>query len=93
MGRVEASFMNELERLRGRERWIARVRLLGVPFAVVEVGIVSTGYPPGYELRASIITALLPVGAVAVWHLARQELDLRAQRSCSASPRSPSTPA
>jgi K+-sensing histidine kinase KdpD len=72
--------MNELERLRGRERWIARVRLLGVPFAVVEVGIVSTGYPAGYELRAWIVTALLAVGAAAVWLLARRDLDLRAQK-------------
>jgi signal transduction histidine kinase len=72
--------MNELERLRGRERWIARVRLLGVPFAVVEVGLVSADYPPGYELRAWIVTGLLAVGSVAVWYLARRELDLRAQK-------------
>jgi K+-sensing histidine kinase KdpD len=72
--------MNELERLRGRERWIARVRLLSVPFAAVEVGVISTGYPPGYELRAWIVTAALAVGAVAVWLLARRELDLRAQK-------------
>ena len=72
--------MNELDSLRGRERWIAKVRLLGVPFAVVEVGFISTGYPPGYELRAWIVTAALAVGAVAVWFLARQELELRAQK-------------
>jgi K+-sensing histidine kinase KdpD len=72
--------MNELDSLRGRERWIAKVRLLGVPFAVVEVGLISTGYPPGYELRAWIVTAALAVGAVAVWFLARQELELRAQK-------------
>ena len=32
----------ELERLRATERWIAWVRLAAVPFAVVEVGLLST---------------------------------------------------
>ena len=39
----------ELERLRATERWIAWVRLAAVPFAVVEVGLLSTDYPSGYE--------------------------------------------
>jgi K+-sensing histidine kinase KdpD len=72
--------VNELARLRGRERWIAWVRLLGVPFAVVEVGVVSNGYPPGYELWAWIVTAAFAVGAAAVWLLARRELALQAQK-------------
>jgi K+-sensing histidine kinase KdpD len=72
--------MNELARLRGRERWIAWVRLLGVAFALVEVGLVSNEYPPGYELWAWIVTAVLALGAAAVWLLARRELDLRAQK-------------
>ena len=41
--------MSDLLRLRRTERWIARVRLLAVPFAVVEVGFLSHDYPPGYE--------------------------------------------
>jgi hypothetical protein len=47
----------ELERRRQIERWIAWVRLFAVPFAVFEVGVISSGYPPGYERWAWIITA------------------------------------
>ena len=39
----------DLERRREIERWIAWVRVFAVPFAVVEVGFLSHGYPPGYE--------------------------------------------
>jgi hypothetical protein len=39
----------ELERLRQTERWVALVRLLAVPFALVEVGVLTQDYPPGYE--------------------------------------------
>jgi hypothetical protein len=39
----------ELKRLNETERWIAWVRLAAVPFAIVEVGLLSTDYPPGYE--------------------------------------------
>jgi hypothetical protein len=45
----------EHERRRQTERWIAWVRLFAVPFAVVEVGVISSGYPPGYETWAWII--------------------------------------
>jgi hypothetical protein len=79
VGRRPPGAVNELARLRGRERSISWVRLLGVPFAVVEVGVVSS-YPPGYELWAWMVTAVLAVGAVAVWLLARRELALRAQK-------------
>jgi signal transduction histidine kinase len=70
----------ELERRRQIERWIAWVRLFAVPFAVFEVGVISSGYPPGYERWAWIITALLAVGAAAFWFLARAELGLSAQK-------------
>jgi signal transduction histidine kinase len=70
----------ESERRRQIERWIAWVRLFAVPFVVVEVGVISSGYPPGYETWAWIITAVLGVGAVAFWFLARAELGLRAQK-------------
>jgi len=48
----------ELERRRQIERWIAWVRLFAVPFAVVEVGVISSGYPPGDETWAWTITAV-----------------------------------
>jgi len=70
----------ELDRRRQIERWVAWVRLFAVPFAVVEVGVISSGYPPGYETWAWIITAVLGVAAVALWLLARAELGLRAQK-------------
>jgi hypothetical protein len=41
----------------GRERskfWIARVRLIAVLFAVLEMGLFITGYPNGYESVAWI---------------------------------------
>jgi hypothetical protein len=70
----------ELERRRQIERWIAWVRLFAVPFAVFEVGVISSRYPPGYERWAWIITAVLVVGAAGFWFLARAELDLSAQK-------------
>jgi signal transduction histidine kinase len=70
----------EVERRRQIERWIAWVRLFAVPFAVFEVGVISSGYPPGYESWAWIITAVLAVGAAALWFLARAELGLSAQK-------------
>jgi len=71
----------DLERLRQTERWIASVRLIAVPFAAVEVGVVSSGYPPGYETYAWIITGILAGGAVALWLLARRDLAPAAQRA------------
>ena len=69
-----------IERLRELERWIAWVRLLAVPFAVVEVGVVSTRYPPGYEAKAWVITAVFGTGALVLWVLARPKLPATRQR-------------
>jgi signal transduction histidine kinase len=68
-----------LERLRQTERWIAWVRIIALPFAVVEVGLVSTGYPPGYETKAWIITAVFGAGGILFWFLARRDLEAKAQ--------------
>jgi signal transduction histidine kinase len=70
----------ELERTRQTERWIAWVRLIAVPFAVIEVGVVSTGYPPGYENWAWLATAVLGVGAIVLWFAARRNLSPPGQR-------------
>src|SRR5689334_17933523 len=56
-----------LERQREVELWIARVRLVAVFFAVLEVGVLSENYPPGYESYAWIATAVFAVGAVALY--------------------------
>src|SRR5512133_76929 len=51
-------------RQREIEIWIARVRLGAVLFGIVEVGLLSTGYPPGYEGYAWITTGVFAVGAL-----------------------------
>jgi signal transduction histidine kinase len=61
------------ERRRQIERWIAWVRLFAVPFAIVEVGLISENYPPGYERWAWVITGVFAGGGAALWLLARRE--------------------
>ena len=63
----------ELERLRATERWIAWVRLAAVPFAVVEVGLLSTNYPSGYEGLAWLATGLLTLGGIVLYFVSRSE--------------------
>jgi len=63
----------DLDRLRETERWIASVRLAAVPFAIVEVGLLSADYPPGYEGWAWATTGLLAVAGVAFFLLSRWE--------------------
>src|SRR4051812_37114667 len=58
---------SRLRRPREVELWIARVRLAAVCFAVLEVGILSENYPPGYENYAWIATAVFAAGAVALY--------------------------
>jgi signal transduction histidine kinase len=70
----------ELERLRATERWIAWARLAAVPFAIVEVGLLSTDYPSGYENWAWATTALLAVGAGLFYVLSSEKAFARAPR-------------
>jgi signal transduction histidine kinase len=58
------------------EWWISIVRLLAVPFAVLQVWL-TANYPSGYELTAWLLTAALAVGAVALFVTVR---DTRAYR-------------
>ena len=69
----------DLERRQEIERWIAWVRVFAVPSAVVEVGFLSHGFPPGYERWAWIATGALAVGAAVIWLLARRDLSSRSQ--------------
>jgi signal transduction histidine kinase len=48
------------------EWWISVVRLLAVPFAVLQVSLTAS-YPSGYELTAWLLTAALAVGAAALF--------------------------
>jgi signal transduction histidine kinase len=61
----------ETDRLRETERWIAWARLAAVPFAIVEVGLLSTDYPPGYEKWAWATTGLLAVAGIGLFLLSR----------------------
>ncbi len=49
---------------------MAWVRLLAVPFALLEVGVFKSDYPPGYERWAWALTAVFAVGAVGFLWLA-----------------------
>jgi signal transduction histidine kinase len=61
-----------LARLRELELWIARVRLGAVLFGVLEVGLLSTGYPSGYETYAWITTAVFGTGALVLFAASRR---------------------
>jgi signal transduction histidine kinase len=52
---------------REAEVWIARVRLLAIVFAIVQVGLFSEDYPAGYETYAWIVTAIFAAGAIALF--------------------------
>jgi signal transduction histidine kinase len=59
---------------------MAWVRLLAVPFAVLEVGLLKEDYPPGYERWAWALTALLALGAGVLLWLAYRVPSRRAWR-------------
>jgi signal transduction histidine kinase len=69
---------DELRRLRDTERWIAWVRVAAVPFAIVEVGLVTPDYPSGYKNWAWAATGLLAAGAALFFLLSRAEVFERA---------------
>jgi signal transduction histidine kinase len=52
------------------ESWISVVRLGAVVFAIFQVAL-TQGYPAGYETIAWVLTAILAVGAVALYLRAR----------------------
>jgi signal transduction histidine kinase len=60
---------------RQNEHWLASVRLGGVVFAALEVGLFSTGYPPGYRFSAWVITAVFAVGSGLIFAAARKAPD------------------
>jgi signal transduction histidine kinase len=57
------------------ESTIAWARVFAVPFAIVEVGVLSSSYPPGYELAAWLTTAALTAGAAVFFWLSRTEFE------------------
>jgi signal transduction histidine kinase len=53
------------------EWWISIVRLLAVPFAVLQVSL-TEHYPPGYEVIAWVLTGALAVGAASLFATVRE---------------------
>jgi signal transduction histidine kinase len=67
-----ATDSRRIAHLREIEVWIARVRLAAVVFGVLEVGLFSRDYPPGYEGYAWLTTAVFGVGAVLLFVASRR---------------------
>ena len=70
----------DLQRQRDLERWIAWIRLAAVGFAVVQVAI-GKDYPGGYEARAWAATAVLGVGSLVLFALARRTWGPQGQKA------------
>jgi signal transduction histidine kinase len=70
----------DLQLARQLERWTAWIRLAAVPWAALEVGVLTDGYPPRYESAAWAATAGLAVGAVALFAASRRDLGRRELR-------------
>jgi len=62
----------ELERRWELERWISIVRLVAVPWALIEVGIVTNFTTARYETAAWVVTATLAVGAIVFFWIGRR---------------------
>ena len=60
-----------MSRSRSLLGWIAIVRLLAVPVAMLQI-LISNGAPPHHDLYAWIITACLAVGGTLLLQLARR---------------------
>jgi signal transduction histidine kinase len=68
----------ESDRLRAIARWFGFARIVAVPLAIAEV--VSTTFPPGYELWAWVVVGVLAVGAVVFASLSVPRLDVQLLR-------------
>ncbi len=62
------------------ELWIAWVRLAAVVFAILEVGLLSSQFPPRYESAAWLVTGVFFVGAAALVLLAQRSDDRQLRR-------------
>ena len=65
-------------RMREVERWLAFVRLAGVPFALFQVAI-GSNYPRGYEGWAWFITGCFAAGSLVLLWLSQRDWPLRSQ--------------
>ena len=62
----------ELERRWELERWISIIRLITVPWALIEVGLVTDFTSERYETAAWVVTAVLAVGAIVFFWVGRR---------------------
>jgi signal transduction histidine kinase len=62
----------ELERRWELERWISIIRLIAVPWALIEVAVVTDFASSTYEAMAWVVTATLAVGAVVFFGVGRR---------------------
>ena len=65
-----------LSQLRATERWLAWVRVAGVPFAIFQVAI-GAHYPPGYQNWAWLVTGLFALGTAILLLVSRREFSHR----------------
>jgi signal transduction histidine kinase len=65
--------VSETKRLRDIETWVARVRLGGVVFAVLEVGVFTARFPPGYLDAAWALTGAFAFGTLLLLWLSRSD--------------------
>ncbi|MGH3009702.1 MAG: sensor histidine kinase [Gaiellaceae bacterium] len=63
--------------LRDLETRLAWIRLGGVVFAALEVGVFTPTFPPGYELASWIVTAIFGAGAALLFWFAYHEAAAR----------------
>jgi signal transduction histidine kinase len=69
----------ELERRWELERWISLVRLIAVPWAVIEVGLVTRFSSERYETAAWVVTGALAAGAIVFFWVGRRGVPGRYQ--------------
>ena len=69
----------ELERRWELERWISVIRLIAVPWALIEVGVVTGFNSARYETAAWVTTATLAVGALIFFWVGRRDVPARYQ--------------
>jgi signal transduction histidine kinase len=65
--------VSDTRRLRDIERWVGRVRLAGVVFAVLEVGVFTARFPPGYLDAAWALTGAFALGTVLLLWLSHSD--------------------
>ena len=67
-----------MTRNRSLEWWIAVVRLIAIPLAILQVAL-TTGYPPGYETAAWVLTVAFILGSILIFAVVQRQASLTVQ--------------